>query len=164
MKEKKVFSATSEKRQEITHFSKKSNCDSGYFHQELLIGNQNNIKVSKSELQNFSGLSSHQEFLQIIYKCMLYVRKEDYRTVSDDGSLLETLKTHIYIGLNPLPKTELGSKLFSNGYFLVSYSLLMARISHSKFLFQYLLNLLAHRTVIESHLAELEDYLHRPIS
>lgn len=85
--------------------------------------------------------SSHELHLQILYRCMLYVRKGQERTLIDDGIMLEELSPHVTICSMPLPVSPIGHLLLKNGYVVVAYAVMMARLHASQLYYEYLMAL-----------------------
>lgn len=48
------------------------------------------------------------EFLSLLYKCVIYVRKDDKRTAVDDQLLSEILADHLEIKVMPSAKSAIG--------------------------------------------------------
>lgn len=78
------------------------------------------------------------EFLSLLYKCVIYVRKNEKRTEVDDQLLSEILNDHLEIKVLPSAKSVIGQALMVNGYFLSAFAILFARINRSSYLLRYI--------------------------
>lgn len=81
----------------------------------------------------------HTNYLQKLYRCMLYLRKDYMRTSLDDAILYEELHMHI-VGVVPVPRTQLGVKLLTNGSIVVAYAVMLSRLYKSPLLLGYILS------------------------
>lgn len=103
--------------------------------------------------------------MQLVYRSMIYVRKDKERNAIDDGSIAEDLSLHITINTNPTYLTNVGELLLKNGYVLLAFSILIARIHQSQLCFEYLLNMFDTAYDIKFHYEEFKFYQQRdPLS
>lgn len=84
--------------------------------------------------------SDRQNYLSLLYRSMIYVRKEKFRTIIDDGILVEELSTHLNLNnIMPSPLDSVGDELLRDGYILVAFSILMGRLHQSWNCYLYLM-------------------------
>lgn len=75
--------------------------------------------------------------------------------------MAEDLSEHMSISTNPIYLTSVGEQLLKNGYVLVAYSILIARIHNSQLCFEYLINLFDTTFDILEHYEEFKYYQSR---
>ena len=121
------------------------------------------VFIRKKSLKTLEQMPHKQQYLEIIYRSMIYVRKFALRTTNDDGILLEEVIPHVSCNMSPKPKTELGVKLLCNGYFCVALCILVSRMAESEYTLGAMLNSLAHQNNITAHKEEFEYYRKLPL-